>query len=59
MERIFETIGVVAPTRATVLLQGESGTGKELLARTVHRFDGVADDVTDSQLQLGDIDQRD
>jgi len=38
MERIFETLGVVAPTRATVLLQGESGTGKELLARTVHRL---------------------
>ena len=38
MERIFETLGVVAPTRATVLLQGESGTGKELLARTIHRL---------------------
>ena len=38
MERIFETLGVVAPTRATVLLQGESGTGKELLARTLHRL---------------------
>ncbi len=38
MERIFETLGVVSPTRATVLLQGESGTGKELLARTVHRL---------------------
>ncbi len=38
MERIFETLGVVAPTRATVLLQGESGTGKELLARTIHQL---------------------
>lgn len=36
MERIVDTISLVAPTRATVLLQGESGTGKELLARTVH-----------------------
>ena len=38
MERIFQTLGVVSPTRATILLQGESGTGKELLARTIHRL---------------------
>jgi len=38
MRRIYETLAVVAPTRATVLLQGESGTGKELLARTLHRM---------------------
>lgn len=43
MERIFETLGVVAPTRATVLLQGESGTGKELLARTIHRLSDRGD----------------
>ncbi len=34
--RVMETIGTVAPTRATVLLQGESGTGKELFARALH-----------------------
>jgi len=33
---VLETIGLVAPTRSTVLLMGESGTGKELLARTLH-----------------------
>jgi DNA-binding NtrC family response regulator len=33
---IMEMIAMVAPTRATVLLQGESGTGKELFARAVH-----------------------
>jgi DNA-binding NtrC family response regulator len=38
MNRIYETLAVVAPTRATVLLQGESGTGKELLARTLHQM---------------------
>ncbi len=38
LRRIFETVRMVAPTRATVLLQGESGTGKELLARTVHNL---------------------
>lgn len=34
--RVMETIGTVAPTKATVLLEGESGTGKELFARAVH-----------------------
>ena len=38
LDRILETIKVVAPTRASVLLEGESGTGKELLARTVHNL---------------------
>ncbi len=36
--RIMDTLHVVAPTRATVLLQGESGTGKELLARAIHEM---------------------
>ncbi len=36
LQRIMETVHLVAPTRASVLLQGESGTGKELLARAVH-----------------------
>ncbi len=36
MRAIMETIAMVAPSRATVLLQGESGTGKELLARAIH-----------------------
>jgi DNA-binding NtrC family response regulator len=36
VRRIMQTISMVAPTRATVLLQGESGTGKELFARAIH-----------------------
>lgn len=36
LRRIMQTIAVVAPSRATVLLQGESGTGKELFAREIH-----------------------
>lgn len=36
VRRIMQTVGMVAPARATVLLQGESGTGKELLARAIH-----------------------
>ena len=38
LRRILDTVQVVAPTRASVLIQGESGTGKELLARTVHNL---------------------
>ncbi len=36
MRAMMEAVTMVAPTRATVLLQGESGTGKELLARAIH-----------------------
>ena len=36
IRKIQQTIAMVAPTRATVLLQGESGTGKELFARAIH-----------------------
>ncbi|MEO6446589.1 MAG: sigma-54 dependent transcriptional regulator, partial [Gemmatimonadaceae bacterium] len=36
VRRILQTVSMVAPTRATVLLQGESGTGKELFARALH-----------------------
>jgi DNA-binding NtrC family response regulator len=37
MKEVFKTIGLVAPTSATVLITGESGTGKELVARAIHR----------------------
>jgi len=36
MQRVFEIVGQVAPTSATVLVLGESGTGKELVARAIH-----------------------
>jgi len=36
LRAVMETVGAVAPTRATVLVQGESGTGKELVARALH-----------------------
>ncbi|MEP7382322.1 MAG: sigma-54 dependent transcriptional regulator, partial [Gemmatimonadota bacterium] len=36
IRRILQTVAMVAPTRATVLLEGESGTGKELFARAIH-----------------------
>lgn len=37
MRELFETLAMVAPSDATVLITGESGTGKELLANAVHQ----------------------
>jgi len=36
MNRLYETVQMVAKTDLTVLITGESGTGKELVARAVH-----------------------
>jgi len=36
MREVYKTIGKVAPSDMTVLVQGESGTGKELIARAIH-----------------------
>ena len=36
MQRLYDQIGRVAPTGATVLITGESGTGKEIVAQTIH-----------------------
>ncbi|RKY57879.1 MAG: hypothetical protein DRP94_07780 [Candidatus Latescibacterota bacterium] len=38
MRKVLEMIEMVAPTKATVLIQGESGTGKELVADAIHRL---------------------
>jgi DNA-binding NtrC family response regulator len=40
MNRLYETIQMVAKTDLTVLITGESGTGKELAARAVHDLSG-------------------
>ncbi len=37
MQKLFETISLVSPTDATVLLLGESGTGKEMIANAIHQ----------------------
>jgi two-component system response regulator HydG len=37
MQGLFETIALVAPSEATVLIAGESGTGKELIANAIHQ----------------------
>ena len=37
MQRIYEVLKQIAPTKTNVLITGESGTGKELIARSIHR----------------------
>lgn len=37
MKALLETLAMVAPTDATVLIMGESGTGKEVIANAVHQ----------------------
>ena len=37
MKAVLETVAMVAPTEATVLVLGESGTGKELIANALHQ----------------------
>ena len=37
MKQLFETMALVAPSEATVLIVGESGTGKELIANAIHQ----------------------
>ena len=37
MKNLFETMGLVAPSEATVLIVGDSGTGKELIANAIHQ----------------------
>jgi two-component system response regulator PilR (NtrC family) len=36
MQRVFELVRKIAPTKTNVLITGESGTGKELVARAIH-----------------------
>jgi DNA-binding NtrC family response regulator len=36
MQKIYDTISLVAPTKANVLITGESGTGKTMIARAIH-----------------------
>ena len=42
MRELFKSIGRVASTELTVLIQGESGTGKELISTTIHQHSNRA-----------------
>jgi len=43
MQKLYEMIDRVAPSKASVLILGENGTGKELVARAIHRKSAVSD----------------
>lgn len=38
MQRLTETVDVIAPSEAPVLIQGQSGAGKELIAQLIHSW---------------------
>jgi DNA-binding NtrC family response regulator len=38
MRKLVETISVVAPSNAPILIQGPSGAGKELIAQLIHQW---------------------
>jgi DNA-binding NtrC family response regulator len=37
LQAVIDRVKLVAPSRATILIEGESGTGKELIAQAVHQ----------------------
>ena len=37
LAKVLDTVKLVAPSKATVLLEGETGTGKELIAQAIHQ----------------------
>jgi DNA-binding NtrC family response regulator len=37
LQAVLDQVKLIAPSRATVLIEGESGTGKELIAQAIHQ----------------------
>jgi len=44
MQKVFDKIRAVAPTKSTVLLTGETGTGKGVLANLIHQHSNRGDE---------------
>ena len=44
MQKVFDQIRSVAPTKSTVLLMGETGTGKTLMAKLIHQHSNRGDE---------------
>ena len=42
MRKVYDLIGRVAPSDATILITGDTGSGKEMVAQTVHQMSGRA-----------------
>ena len=42
LQEVIDRVKLVAPSRATILIEGESGTGKELIAQALHQASGRA-----------------
>jgi DNA-binding NtrC family response regulator len=42
LQRVLDRVRLVAPSRATILVEGETGTGKELVAQAIHQASGRA-----------------
>ncbi|GAB6093886.1 sigma-54-dependent Fis family transcriptional regulator [Desulfatiferula olefinivorans] len=42
MERVFQTLPVLAQSDASILITGETGTGKDLVAEAIHQTSGRA-----------------
>ncbi|MBR2509721.1 MAG: sigma-54-dependent Fis family transcriptional regulator [Lentisphaeria bacterium] len=40
MQKLYDVIETVAPSRSTVLITGESGSGKEVAAKMLHKMSG-------------------
>src|ERR1019366_6607572 len=37
LREVIDRVKLVAPSKATILIEGESGTGKELIAQAIHQ----------------------
>jgi len=53
MQKVFETVSVIAGTDATILIEGPTGTGKDLLAKVIHSSSqraAIPDNLLESEM---------